>query len=265
MNDTSVLLTQEHDDGRIVVLTMNRPATLNAIDDAMALAIQAEARRLAQDTRVEAIVLTGAGRAFSSGGDLGGFKAAISAGGGGFGELPAFFDRLATRIHDSIELLIGAGPVLVAALNGSATGGGLGLALACDFAYAQPSSTLRPGFSRLGLSPDSGTTYQLARQIGYRRALDFFLRGEPLKAADALQLGLLNEIVDADGEAFVAQVLQRTRQLIACGRAARETRRLLRHSTQASLHEQLELEKASLIALAQTPDTTAALRKVLGL
>ncbi|MFT3792263.1 MAG: enoyl-CoA hydratase-related protein [Rudaea sp.] len=263
MNDTSVLLTREHDDGRIVVLTLNRPAALNAIDDALAQALEAEAQRLAHDGRVEAVVLTGAGRAFSSGGDIGSFKSALA--GGGFGELPALLDRLATRVHGAIETLSGIGSVLITAVNGSATGGGLGLACAGDVAYAQPGTTLRPGFARLGLSPDSGTTYQLARLIGYRRALEFLLRGEPLAAPEALKLGLFNEIIDADGEAFVAQAVERARKLIASGRAARETRRLLRHSPQASLHEQLELEKASLIALAQDERAGALLKQALGL
>jgi 2-(1,2-epoxy-1,2-dihydrophenyl)acetyl-CoA isomerase len=263
MNDTSVLLSREHDEGRIVVLTLNRPAALNAIDDSLAQALEAEAQRLARDDRVEAVVLTGAGRAFSSGGDLGSFKSALT--NGGLGELPTLLDRLATRVHSAIETLVGSGFLLITAVNGSATGGGLGLACAGDFAYAQPSSSLRPGFSRLGLSPDSGTTYQLARLMGYRRALEFLLRGEPLAATEALKLGLFNEIIDAEGEVFVAQVLERARKLSASGRAALETRRLLRNSPQTCLKEQLELEKASLIALSQDKNAVALLKKALGI
>lgn len=263
-NETRILLRDERLDGRIVILTLNRPATLNAIDEAMALALESEAARLRNDSRVEAIVLTGNGRAFCSGGDLGSFKTALGTGGDGAGELPALLDRLATRVHAAVEALVNSGPLLVAAVNGSATGGGLGLACACDFIYGQPGSSLRPGFARLGLSPDTGTTHSLLRILGYRKALQFLIAGQPLGGAAALELGLFTELIDADGDAFVDQVVERVQALIACGRAARETRRLLRSSATASLHEQLELEKQSLIAMSRDDAVAARLKQALG-
>ncbi|GAC1633575.1 MAG: enoyl-CoA hydratase/isomerase family protein [Nevskia sp.] len=224
-------------DGRIALLTLNRPEATNAIDDALALALEAAAQDIAAAPRIEAVILTGRGRAFCSGGDVGVFKDALAS--GDDGELAVLLDRLATRIHGALEALVTAGPLLIAAVNGPATGAGLGLVCACDFAYARSGATLRPGFSKLGLSPDTGTTQFLPRIVGARKALEILVRGDAVTAEAALQLGIYSELIADDGSGdagFLAQVVERTTRLIASGRAACETRRLLRESMAPELH-----------------------------
>ena len=253
----------EYLDGRIALLTLNRPDAANAIDDEMATAIEAAVARITAAPHVEAVVLTGAGRIFCSGGDVGVFKAALS--NGDDGELARLLDRLATRIHGALEALVSAGPLLIAAVNGPATGAGLGLVCACDFAYAKPSATLRPGFSTLGLSPDTGTTQFLPRIVGARKALELLIRGDAITSDAATALGIYSEVIDGDDAAFIDSVLDRVKPLIASGRAACETRRLIRQTMAPGLHAQLAAEQASLVALAASPQVTGRLKKALGL
>lgn len=260
---SNLVLIEECLDGRVAVLTLNRPDATNAIDDDMALAIEAAVARITASLRIEAVVLTGAGRVFCSGGDVGVFKAAL--GSGDDGELARLLDRLATRIHGALEALVNAGPLLIAAVNGPATGAGLGLICACDFAYAKPSATLRPGFSKLGLSPDTGTTQFLPRIVGARKALEILIRGDAITPEAATQLGIFNEVIDIDDAGFVDAVLERIKPLIASGRAACETRRLIRATMAPGLHAQLAAEQASLVALASSPLVTGRLKKALGL
>ncbi|WP_421793691.1 enoyl-CoA hydratase/isomerase family protein [Hydrocarboniphaga effusa] len=258
-------LIEQRRDGRILLSTLNRPEAANGIDSAMAEALEALADEVQRDgTQIDAVVLTGKGRVFCSGGDVGAFKQALSSADGPEG-LSALLNELATRVHSAIERLAQAGPLLIAAVNGPATGAGLGLLCACDLAYANTKATLRAGFSRLGLSPDTGTTYFLPRIVGYRKALELLLRSDAVSAQAALELGIFSEIIDATDEAFIDQVLERTRALIACGPAVQPTRRLLRQSATAALQAQLLSEQHSLVQLATTPEVTAHLRKALGL
>jgi len=256
------VLIDEHLDGRIVVVTLNRPEATNAIDDALALALETVVQDIATSPRIEVVILTGSGRAFCSGGDVTVFKAAL--GSGDDRELSTLLDRLATRIHGALDALVNAGPLLIAAVNGPATGAGLGLVCACDAAYARPGATVRPGFSRLGLSPDTGTTYFLPRIVGARKALDILVRGDALSADAAFQLGIFNAVVDLDDKAFLMHVITQATALIASGRAACETRRLIRASMAGDLRQQLDREQKALVAMAGRAEITAKLRKLLG-
>jgi 2-(1,2-epoxy-1,2-dihydrophenyl)acetyl-CoA isomerase len=132
-------------------------------------------------------------------------------------------------VYEALERIVEAGPVLVGAINGPATGADLGLVCACDLAYARLTAAIRSGFSRLGLSPDAGTTWSLPRRVGARNALKILLSPDPLSAPAAL--ALYDEVIDAADEAvFLEAVLLRTRGLLATAGATRATRRLLRDS-----------------------------------
>ena len=259
-------LIEQRRDGRILLATLNRPEAANGIDAAMAEALEALAEQVQHgSSEIDAVVLTGKGRVFCSGGDVGAFKQALSSADDGAAGLSALLNELATRVHSAIARLAEADPLLIAAVNGPATGAGLGLLCACDLAYANPKATLRAGFSRLNLSPDTGTTYFLPRIVGYRKALELLLRSDAVSAQSAFELGIFGEIIDAADDAFIEQVLERTRALIACGPAAQATRRLLRQSAVTQLQDQLLSEQRSLVQLATTPQVTAHLRKALGL
>jgi 2-(1,2-epoxy-1,2-dihydrophenyl)acetyl-CoA isomerase len=153
----------------------------------------------------------------------------------------------------------------VAAVNGPATGAGLGLVCACDVAYASPNATLRAGFSKLGLSPDSGTTYFVPRRVGLRQAMTFMLSGDAVRAPQGLGLGFFNELIEGDDAAFLPSVIERTMTLIASGAAVRRTRALLRGSATATLADQLEQEQRSLVDLAGSDAVVTGLRRMLKL
>jgi 2-(1,2-epoxy-1,2-dihydrophenyl)acetyl-CoA isomerase len=260
----TTLLVESHSDARILVATLNRPTAANAIDASIAEDLLALATRLEQSPTVEALILTGEGRVFCAGGDIGAFRASLE----GNGETAEGFTQLLSEwsqhVHAALERIIRSGPLLVAAVNGPATGAGVGLICACDYAFACPGATLRAGFSRLGISADSSTTYFLPRIVGYRKALDVLVGGEAVDAQSALALGLYTRLLDAGDEPFLDQVIAATSKLIVAGRAVRETRRLLQLSGQSTLRAQLEHERQALIGLSRDAGVVSHIRKALG-
>ncbi|TMG37947.1 MAG: enoyl-CoA hydratase [Chloroflexi bacterium] len=185
-----VIATQ---DGRVLTLTMNRPDALNAIDSESARALRRAFEQAVKDTAVGCIVLTGAGRAFSAGADL--------------RELSSRHERgereLGQDLRENYAPLIRAirtcpKPV-VAAINGTAAGAGLSLALACDLRVIASDAQLIVVFVRVGLVPDAGSLFFLTRMLGYGKAMELALTGNPVSAAEAHRLGLVSAVA-APGE-----------------------------------------------------------------
>ncbi|MCL6691314.1 enoyl-CoA hydratase/isomerase family protein [Pseudomonas sp. R3.Fl] len=261
MNMTPAILIEESLDNRLLTATFNRPDKANSIDREMANALQALAERVEQSPHIDAVIFTGSGRIFCAGGDISAFGQALRQ---SPGALPELLNELATTVHGALLRLVEAGPLLVGAINGPATGAGMALACACDIAYARPGAVLRAGFSRLGLSPDSGSTHFLPRAIGYKRALEFLLSGAPMSALQAHEFGIYSELLDLDQDAFSDEVHNRTLQLIASGAAVRATRNLLRASPDTPLEQQLDVERKRLVDLAGTPDVIAGIGRLLG-
>ncbi|MGQ0700615.1 MAG: enoyl-CoA hydratase/isomerase family protein [Panacagrimonas sp.] len=261
---TPAIEIETHLDGRILLARLNRPKAANGINGDMATALETLASRLEESPNVDALVLTGTGRVFCGGGDVSVFREALAGTAPGSTPLADLLDGWATQVHSALERMVSAGPLIVGAINGPATGAGMGLVCACDVAYARPSAALRSGFSRLGMSPDTGCTYFLPRIVGERNALRLLLSTDRIDAPVALALGIFAELIDADDESFLSEVLSRTESLIASGRAARATRRLLRDSANRSLHDQLRSEQTSLVSLAALPEVEAQLRRALG-
>jgi 2-(1,2-epoxy-1,2-dihydrophenyl)acetyl-CoA isomerase len=259
------LLLQLHLDGRILVATLNRPAAANAINGPMADELNALATQLRQSPSIEAVILAGTGRAFCGGGDIAAFRTSLETDGATPEAFTQLLSDLSQRVHAALERIIHAGPLLVAAVNGPVTGAGIGLVCACDYAFARPGATLRAGFSRMGISPDSSTTYFLPRIVGYRNALDVLVGGEAVDAESALALGIYSRLLDVAEEQFLGQVIAATAKLIISGKALRETRRLLQISGQSTLGAQLEHERQALIGLSRDAEVVARARKVLGL
>lgn len=259
------LLLESRLDSRILIATLNRPAVANAIDASIAQELLALATRLEQSPAVEALILTGKGRVFCGGGDIVAFRASLE----GEDETAEAFTQILSEwslsVHAALERIIHSGPLLVAAVNGPATGAGVGLICACDYAFARPGATLRAGFSQLGISPDSSTTYFLPRIVGYRKALDVLIGGEPVDAESALSLGLYTRLLEPCEQPFLDQVVAETGKLIGAGKAVRETRRLLQCSGQSTLRTQLEHERQALVGLSRDPGVVSHIRKVLGL
>jgi 2-(1,2-epoxy-1,2-dihydrophenyl)acetyl-CoA isomerase len=176
-------------DGAVAVLTLNRPDVLNAFDEPLTEALNGSLVDCAGDTAVRAVVITGSGRAFSAGQDLADRMATIEKG----GDLH-LGDELRRRYHPAIAAIREMRKPVIAAVNGVAAGAGLGLAIACDIRVAASSASFRPAWGRVGLVPDAGSAFFLPRLVGWGRALDMVLTGDPVAADEALRIGLVTRV-----------------------------------------------------------------------
>jgi 2-(1,2-epoxy-1,2-dihydrophenyl)acetyl-CoA isomerase len=176
-------------DGAVAVLTLNRPAAMNALNDELVRGLAAALENAAADAGVRAVVLQGAGGSFCSGADL---KEALSQLGAG----TALETRLAP-FQASIRAIATAAKPVIAAVDGAAVGFGADLALACDLRLLSDRAYLQEKFVGIGLMPDGGGTFHLSRLVGLGRALEFLMLGERVEAAHALELGLANRVVSA--------------------------------------------------------------------
>jgi 2-(1,2-epoxy-1,2-dihydrophenyl)acetyl-CoA isomerase len=191
---------------------------------------------------VRSVVLTGAGRGFCAGQDL-----------GEFGEAPDIGAALRAGYHPVALGIRALEKPVLAAVNGAAAGAGLSLACLCDIRIAADSATFSPGFIRIGLVPDSGGSFFLARLLGPARAFEWMSTGRRLGAEEALAWGLISEVVPADGLAVRAAALAAELASLPT-RAVAMNKRLFDHASTATLEEQLELEAQLQTAAARSED-----------
>lgn len=173
----------------VVVLTVNRPERMNALDDALLTQLLPDTfRELDQDPDVRAVVVTGAGGAFSAGADLdsSGFKQATT----------TEAERFVRRTHATPVAVRRLRKPSIAAVEGAAVGAGFGLALACDLRFASPTVRMGAPFISIGIVPDYGVSYFLPRVVGTAPALDILYTGRLVGADEALRLGLVSRITD---------------------------------------------------------------------
>lgn len=187
-------------------LRMNHPGNLNALDMHMTRELRAALESYARRDDVRVVVLTGLERCFSAGGDIDYFVDKAQ-GSDLAGEIQALAAELFALSRDIRRL---PKPV-IASCAGAAAGAGANLALSCDFVICADNVTFRQAFVNLGLVPDTGGTYLLVRDIGWHRALDLMMTGRPVRAPEALELGLINQVVapdalDATVAAFAARL-----------------------------------------------------------
>ncbi len=231
-------------DGGVLTLTLNRPDVLNAFNSAMHKALAAGLKE-ARDPGVRAVVITGAGRGFCVGQDLTEFRESP----GDIGE------RLRGNYHPNILAIRALEKPVIAAINGPAAGAGLSLACACDLRLAADTASFVPAFIGIGLVPDAGGSYFIARLLGAARAFEWMTSNRKLSAQEAYAWGLVSEIVDADSLAPRAAELA-GRYAAAPTRGIGMTKRLFDHAERATLEEQLELEAQLQSAATQTADFT---------
>ncbi|MBW8270426.1 enoyl-CoA hydratase/isomerase family protein [Caldovatus aquaticus] len=244
MAGSPVLTSREQ--GGIVRIRLNRPAVLNALDQAMVEALHAAVGALAGDPSVRCVVLSGEGRGFMAGGDIGLFRAAGR-------EAPAVIGRLIEPFHAALRLLAALPAPVIASLHGPVAGGGMSLALATDLAIAAEDTRFALAYLRLGVSPDGGGTWALPRLVGLRRAMGIALLGEELDARAALDLGLVNRVVP--NERLEAETMAIARRLAAGpAQAIARTKALLRASLGRDLAAQLDAERDAFLACAGTAD-----------
>ncbi|MDB5436968.1 MAG: enoyl-CoA hydratase/isomerase family protein [Phenylobacterium sp.] len=219
--------------GRIGIITLNDPATLNAAGVDLMDGLRSAFDAFVADPQVRAIVLTGEGRGFCSGANL--------SGGGRITDTPGGPNQSLLKVYNPFVSAVRKSPKpLVAAVNGVAAGVGASLALVCDLIVAGESAYFLQAFRRIGLVPDGGATYLLPRLVGKARAMELTLLGEKLPAATALEWGMINRCVP-DAELMPTAMALAT-QLADGPISLGYTRNLIWASLDAAWHDQVEAE-----------------------
>jgi len=188
MNGIMTDLLQFKIDEGVATITLNRPDKLNAFTDEMLEAWLARLEECRDDDDVRVIVITGTGRAFTTGGDVEGFSASAQQTAHGIKK------RLTHGIQRLPRLLVEIDKPVIAALNGFATGGGLDVALACDIRFAAESARFAETYARMGLIPGAGGAWLLPRLVGKAKALELLWGCDWVEAKDAERLGLVNKV-----------------------------------------------------------------------
>lgn len=242
----------------VVVLRLNRPGQLNAMTVELVDTLHARLDELADDTRSRVVVLTGAGRGFCAGLDL-----------GGFGQVPGTEDlgavqtslAVQTRIASLVQKIRRLPQVFVAAVNGAAAGGGLALVLACDVRIAAQPAVFAVSFIRVGFSGcDIGTSWMLPRIVGAGRAHELMLTGRRFDADEALRIGLLADVVAPDKlatrvDSAVADLLAAPPMSLALTK-----RGMWLALEMSSLDTAIEMENRQQVLTASTADQVEAMR-----
>ncbi len=225
-NSTSILYTQE---GGIATITLNRPSVFNSFNQEMIKSLQHHLDVAAQDVSVRAVILTGTGKAFCAGQDLGEVLE----------EKEIEFNKIVQENYNPLVLKIrNMDKPVVAAVNGVAAGAGANLALACDIVIAKESTNFIQAFSKIGLIPDCGGTYFLPRLIGLQKATALMMLADKVSAAQAKEIGMIYEFFADDiFDAEVAKIADKLANLPTKGLAY--TKKLLNQTFNNSIEEQL--------------------------
>ncbi|NMP20950.1 enoyl-CoA hydratase/isomerase family protein [Sulfobacillus harzensis] len=240
----------ERSDG-IATVALNRPETLNALTDELLAELGEAVKQVERDREVRVLVLTGRGRGFCSGQDLKSFQETP-----GERDIGAHLDRY---YHPLIMKLHHLEKPTIAMVNGVVAGAGMSLALACDFRIAAEGARFSQAFVRIGLVPDSGSTYFLPRLIGVSRALEMALTGKMVDDRTALEWGLINQLVPR--ERLEEATYELARNLAAGPPVALDLiKRGIAYGASHGLSEALEREKDFQIVAARTEDHHSAVQ-----
>src|SRR3981081_572647 len=211
--------------GGVLPLTLNRPEALNALNRETTRALREGMEAAARDREVGAVILTGAGRAFCAGADLKDVVARRLAGERDLG------DDLRANYAPMIRAIRACPKPVIAALNGTAAGAGLSLALGCDLRIAASGASLIVVFVRVGLVPDAGSLFFLTRMLGLSKATELAISGDPLSVEDAHRLGIVAAVVPPDQ--LMTAAMERARRLAA---GPRQTYAVIKRSMETALH-----------------------------
>ena len=235
-------------EGDVATIQMNRPEALNALSLQLGKDLASAVRKTASDN-ARAVILTGSGRAFCSGGDLREMRAM----GESQGNVEAFLDQPLKALHEVIRLIRETPVPFIAAVNGVCAGAGTNFALACDLVLAADDATFNEAFVRIGLSPDCGGTFFLPRAIGEKLAAEMLMTGMTVSAERAAHIGMINRVVPA------AELLDEAKKLaaaLAAGPTAAygRVKQMLNSSSSNDLAAQLKLEADCQVESGQSRD-----------
>ncbi len=240
----------------VATVSLNRPEAMNALDTELKTALRDTLAGLAEDSAVRAVVLTGVGRAFCVGQDLAQHAHNLES------DPEAVWSTVPDHYTPIATLLATMPKPVVAAVNGAAAGAGAAFSFACDFRVAAETAKFTMAFSAVGLSADSGSSWSLPRLVGMAKAKELLLLGLTLSAGQALELGLVTEVVPADA------VVDRAREMavrLAAGPtvAFGAIRRSLAFSAGHGLDESLAVEQQMMELTGSTDDHRGAVASFL--
>jgi 2-(1,2-epoxy-1,2-dihydrophenyl)acetyl-CoA isomerase len=237
-------------EGTIGTLTLNRPDAMNAMDPELIGELTIAAAWLADRAPFRALIVTGAGRAFSAGGDVNWFMKGLE---DPEHDLPSDVRRGAEVLHQAIVDFRRIPYPVIGAVNGAAAGAGFSLALMCDLRLASEEAFFVVAYGRIGASPDGGMTYFLPRVVGPAKALELALNDPLIDANAALELGLVSQVTPADELQAAAQA--KAEELAAkAPHYVRMAKRLIGDSLEHSLTDHLQLERHGIADSMATED-----------
>lgn len=231
--------------GAVALVTLNRPDSANTLNLEMAMDLLAAAMTCGRNPAVRAVVLTGAGRQFCFGGDLRGMMSQGAA-------VDGYLRELTGYLHSAISHFVRMDAPVIAAVNGTAAGAGVGLVAMADLAICGKSSKFSLAYTGVGLTPDAGTSFLLPRTIGVRRSMELMLLNRALTADEALDWGLVNSVAE---DAQLLDESFRLAERLANGatHAFGKTKRLMAASI-AGFESQMVLESETIAAQAITDE-----------
>ena len=241
-------------DGPVATITFNRPDTLNALDEPVGLELDRIFKSIEKDKNLRVAILTGSGRAFSSGGNLDMIEARTKKRGAtNKNELKKFY-----RVFLNVRKL--RIPV-IAAINGHAMGAGFCLALACDLRYAATTAKMGANFAKLGLAPGMGGSYLITRLVGPMRASEILMLAESLSAHRAFEMGLLNGVFE--DESLMAHVHGVARIIAGNGpMAIAHIKKGIQKAAHATLEQIFDYDSAAQAASFGTEDIKEGIRAI---
>ena len=232
-------------------VTLNRPQAGNALDLEMAKELAAAALECERDRHVRAVLLSGAGKSFCAGGDVKIFVAQQ--------DLPRYLRQITSHLHLAVSRFARLDAPVIAAVHGSAAGGGFSLAISCDLVLAAESATFLMAYTKIGMAPDGGSTYFLPRLVGLKRAMELTLTNRVLSATEAREWGIVTEVVPQENLASRAEELARTLAQGPTG-AFGSAKRLLHGGWNQTLETQMELESRAIAEAGSTADGQEGIR-----
>lgn len=240
--------------GGVAWLMLDRPAAANALNLALAEEFRAAVALAGNAPEVSVLVLQGAGKYFCAGGDVAAMAEA--------GDPAGFLRRLAGTMSEGLLELARSRLITIAAVHGAAAGAGLGLVLNSDLVLASPKASFHSAYAGVGLTPDCGVSYLLPQVVGPRRAAEICLSGRGITASEALQWGLVNDVVDESALQLRAEELA-FRLAGSATQTLGPTKRLLTAAA-ASYAKHLDDEVATISAIVSHADTARRIASFVG-
>ena len=248
MADNSVLFAVRDN---VAHITLNRPQAGNALDQEMAKELAAVALECESNRGVRAVLISGAGNTFSAGGDVKAFAAQK--------DLSRYLREITSYLHLAISRFARLDAPVIAAVHGSAAGGGFSLAISCDLVLAGESARFLMAYSKIGMAPDGGSTYFLPRLVGLKRAMELALTNRVLSAREACEWGIVTEVIAADNLTTRSEELARSLAQGPTGSFG-SAKRLLHGGWNQTLETQMELESRAIAEAGGTADGQEGIR-----